>query len=827
MEVESPEVGHVGSQHGLLSKTRRKRWRNALTGLAVVGVIVIVSIVLIATYAGNEDKPEVLKSTEQLRTITLEEFVEYKLVPSKFNGTWISGSEVMYKSKKNSPVVFDFKTNIERPLTRFSNEVLKDSFQHDISPDKKYLLVASQMQKVYRHTFLATYNVIDLETGVTTPVWIPNVDLQLCAWSTVGNALVFVFANNIYYKPNATDKKVLQITTDGVNETLYHGIPDWVYEEEVLSSNSAMWFSPSGENLAFASFNDSETQIMTIPYYGPPGNLQFQYPRELHIRYPKPGTPNPQVSLRVINLTSAGDAKTINEGLISIPAPVNTVTNDHILAAVTWASDTELVAVWMNRVQNVAVITTCDISSGKAGACSKLLQISEPSGWVDIFSPPHFPKTNPSSSSMVLILPQDVGTGESADSYRHVTRVDQKAGENPVITSLSLGKMSVTEIIEWDDKNGIIYFMGTAEGDSAQRHLYRVADKIPPEPVECMTCGVKNAVTSSSFKSWGNNPNCSYNSVSFSKDYSLYSLYCGGPQIPEVSIWTKNGERLLTWEKNMGLHSLLENREVPQTMRMQVPLPGGLEAEVLLRLPSKVDKSGTTKYPMIVYVYGGPDTNQVNERFTADWGTYLATNRSIIYASIDARGSGLRGHKLLYSVYRRLGSIEVEDQINVTRYLQKTFPFIDSKRTAIWGWSYGGYATGMALAKDKDNVFRCGISVAPVTDWAYYDTIYTERYMGLPTLEDNIQGYAKSNLNHLATKIRGKEYLLVHGTLDDNVHFQQSMMLSRVLETRDILFQQLTYPDEEHGLTGVHLHLYHSIEHFLNQCLMLPTNSTA
>ncbi|XP_046398463.1 venom dipeptidyl peptidase 4 isoform X2 [Ischnura elegans] len=705
--------------------------------------------------------------------------------------------------------------------------VINEASQHILSPDKKYLLVARQTQKVYRHSLLATYNVIDLDTGLIASVWIPNVDLQLCMWSTVGNALVFVFANNIYYKPNAANKKVIQITTDGVNETIYNGIPDWVYEEEVLGSNSALWFSPSGESLAFASFDDSDTQIMTIPYYGPPGNLQFQYPRELHIRYPKPGTPNPRVTLRVVNLTSAINAPTMNDALIPVPAPVDLVTMDHILAAATWASNTELVAVWMNRVQNTAVITSCDISSGKEMACAKLLQSSEPGGWLELFSPPLFPKTKPGTSSMVLILPQKVGVGEDASNYMHVSRVDQRPGARPLITALSRGKMSVREIIQWDDKNGDIYFTATAEGDSAQRHLYRVKDKIPPEAAVCMTCGVKNDASSNAYKLWGDNLNCSYNSVSLSEDNSLYALYCGGPQIPEVSIWTKEGERVLTWEKNMGLHTLLENREVPEKMRLKVPLPGGLDAEVALRLPPNMDKSGTTKYPMVVLVYGGPNTNQVNDRFEADWGTYLVTNRSVIYASIDARGSGLRGDKLLYSVYRNLGSFEVEDQINVTRYLQKAFPFIDSNRTAIWGWSYGGYATGMALAKDSENVFRCGISVAPVTDWAYYDTMYTERYMGLPTPQDNLKGYARSNLNHLAPKLRGKDYLLVHGTLDDNVHYQQSMMLSRVLQTSDILFQQLTYPDEEHGLTGVHLHLYHSMEHFLNECLRLPTNSSA
>ncbi|KAG8229724.1 hypothetical protein J437_LFUL007899 [Ladona fulva] len=681
----------------------------------------------------------------------------------------------MYKNENNTAYVYDFKTNEARPLTLLNDQVITNSYQQDLSPDKNYLLVANNVQKVYRHSFLAKYDVIDLKKGSVMPVLDSNVSLQLCIWSTSGNALVIVYENNIYYKPTVSESRVIKLTADGIRERIYNGIPDWVYEEEVFGSNSAIWFSPLGENLAFASFNDSNTQVMNIPYYGPPGNLQYQYPREIHLRYPK------------IQLYKVKDNK--------------------------------------------------------------------------------------------------------------------------------------------------------------------ISKDVEPE-MNCITCGVINEVAKNYSVPWGLNYNCSHNSISFSKDHSFYSMYCGGPQIPEVSIFTKDGNRVTTWEQNSALHALLANKAVPERMRLKVPLPGDLEAQVQLWLPPSMDKSGKTKYPMIPgtpnpqvylnvvnlkgaddtmmqliripppienvtndhilsavtwasenevvsvwmnrvqniaiilscnYMPGkeinckkllqvsepngwvdiftppsfpkngngsssmvlvlpqeveddkkgsdyfrhvtrvdqtpeGPDTNSVTERFTADWGTYMATNRSVIYAAIDGRGSGNNGNKLLFANYRNLGTVEIEDQINVTRYLQKTYPFIDNERTVIWGWSYGGYAAGMALVKDDTNVFKCGISVAPVTDWAYYDTIYTERYMGLPTMEDNIQGYARSDLNGKAERLRGKEYLLVHGTLDDNVHFQHAMMLVKILVAKDIYFQQLNYPDEEHGLTGVRPHLYHSLERFLDQC---------
>ncbi|PNF24642.1 hypothetical protein B7P43_G00739 [Cryptotermes secundus] len=224
---------------------------------------------------------------------------------------------------------------------------------------------------------------------------------------------------------------------------------------------------------------------------------------------------------------------------------------------------------------------------------------------------------------------------------------------------------------------------------------------------------------------------------------------------------------------------------------------------------------------MLVYVYGGPNSVQISDAFTLGWGAYLTTNRSIIYALIDGRGSGLKGDDMKFSVYRRLGSVEIEDQILVTITLQSRFPYIDQTRTAIWGWSYGGYATAMTLAIDRLAIFKCGASVAPVTSWIYYDSIYTERYMGLPSLEDNQQGYNNSDVTRLVENFRGKQFYLLHGNADDNVHYLQAMELSRALELANILFRQQSYPDENHSLRSVLLHVYTSMDQFWAQCFDL------
>jgi len=270
---------------------------------------------------------------------------------------------------------------------------------------------------------------------------------------------------------------------------------------------------------------------------------------------------------------------------------------------------------------------------------------------------------------------------------------------------------------------------------------------------------------------------------------------------------------------NADLRTRLENKALPTTEELEVPIPGGFMAKVRLYLPPNMDRN--LKYPLLIDVYAGPDSQKLTQDYKVDWGTYLSSSQNYIYASIDGRGSGRQSNELKFAVNRNLGAAEILDQISVTKFLVENLPFIDGNKTAIWGWSYGGYATAMALGKDSENVFKCGISVAPVTSWLYYDTIYTERYMGLPTEADNWANYnASSVMNHIEN-IRSKQFLLVHGNADDNVHFQQSMMLARQLEKDDVMFSQLSYPEENHGINGpgMRRHLYHSIERFLNrQC---------
>ncbi|XP_014205083.1 venom dipeptidyl peptidase 4 isoform X2 [Copidosoma floridanum] len=768
--------------------------------LTAVLLVLVVTLTAAAVLTGASARDASRSEAPGPSGISLEEWLDGSLSTKSFNGTWLSGDEILYEDEGGNLMIFNASSRQRRKVLDISNTPLITSFYHQFSADRKYLLLAFNYQRLFRHTFLAQYKIVNLETLQETLLSDnESTGLQLAVWAPQGNGLVYVFQSNIYYRPQAELPNNYQITTNGAFGKIYNGIPDWVYEEEVFSSNKAVWFSPSGTKLAFGHFDDSHTLIMNIPYYGFPG-LTFQYPSAIPIYYPKSGTQNPTVKLFYVDLEEVIRG---NVSLTEIECPHKLSFSERILASVSFPTDHLVTAIWMNRVQNQAYFHTCDVVHRN---CTTALEYKERNGWVEQFVPPLF---NRDGTAFVLILPQKQG---NRGDWRHAVMVSDATSSYPKVTALTNGLFVVTEIVAWDEDNHYVYYLATSERDPAQKHLYRVSalDRNRGSP-DCLSCNIKSENDGSY---------CLYNSAEFSKDNSHYVLTCAGPGIPEITIHNRNSTKLFTWESNKPIAELIAEKARPIVKRFTVPVPGGFEAQVKMLLPPNADLSGKTKYPMLVYVYGGPDTNEVTEKFNIDWGTYLVTNKSVIYASIDGRGTGLKGNAMMFAVYRNLGTVEVMDQVNVTRYIQNNFGFVDRTRTAIWGWSYGGYATGMALAMDLDGIFKCGLSVAPVTDWTLYDSVYTERFMGLPNAADNLAGYDQSLLLNKVDNIRSKGYYLIHGTLDDNVHYQQSMLLAKMLEQKDILFRQQTYTDETHDIARMRLHLYHSMEKFLDECFI-------
>uniref|UniRef100_V5G0L2 Seprase n=1 Tax=Anoplophora glabripennis TaxID=217634 RepID=V5G0L2_ANOGL len=290
------------NQELIMSKSKRKKRAWIITGVivAIIVALAIAAIVLLVTGGGEGDNGD----TPAQESLNLEDYLSGKFVPNTFNATWTSGTELLYRDSDDNLVLLNMENSTSKILLDSTDNVLLTAFDYHLSGDGLYLLVAYNYQKLYRHSFKAQYQIIDINTGSKYDLMASNQSVQLVAWAPVGNALIYVYENNIYYKSSATSEDSVTITS--TSNFVTNGIPDWVYEEEVFSSNKALWFSPDGTKLAFGRFNDTQVPVMVIPVYGEPGSMLFQYPRANLIKYPKAGTTNPTVTLHVVTLSNPG-----------------------------------------------------------------------------------------------------------------------------------------------------------------------------------------------------------------------------------------------------------------------------------------------------------------------------------------------------------------------------------------------------------------------------------------------------------------------------------------------------------------------------------------
>ncbi|XP_031343861.1 venom dipeptidyl peptidase 4-like isoform X2 [Photinus pyralis] len=611
--------------------------------------------------------------------------------------------------------------------------------------------------------------------------------LQTAQWAPQGIGLVYIFENNIYYVATISDiPKPRQITKDGATGIIFNGVPDWVYEEEVLGSGSALWFSPNGKYLAFGSFDDQRVLDYHYMVYGTPGDIKDLYPTVVSLKYPKVGTNNPTVKVKYVNLEDPSSKVSELREII----PTHVVSSDYILQDVAWANDTNVVAVSLNRLQNVAAVFGCNILNQ---FCYEMYTSRQDGGWLEVKMP-----TIINNGANYLILSAEP---EGNDFYQHMSIVYGRDVSQK--QRLTFGRRVVNSIYGFDEERSLIYYWGTANDKPYHRHVY--VYNLTGNTENCLSCDMETPEGL-----------CEVASASFSKKFSYVAQICSGPGPKVVQVQNLESRKYFVWENNTIVRERLAKKLRPIRKTLKVPLIGGLYATVRLLLPPTLNKKENKKYPLIVNVYAGPNSNRVVNTYSQGIENYFVTNHSYIYAYIDGRGSGNNGNTLLFQIYRRLGTVEIEDQIEVTRYLQNKYKYIDADKTAIWGWSYGGFAALLALLRDTRNVFKLAIAVAPVTSFLYYDTIYTERYMGLPTEDDNAVGYQNADIMTQVEGLRNKLFHIFHGNADDNVHYQQSMMLAKVLERADIRFFQQSYPDEAHSLIHVHRHLFHTMSKFFD-----------
>ncbi|KAM8722667.1 dipeptidyl peptidase 4-like isoform 2-T2 [Acanthopagrus schlegelii] len=735
--------------------------------LAVFGVAVVVILIAVPTAIFlNKDT-----DGGNQRSFTLEDVFNNTLKPRSYNLRWISDHEYLHKSQGSVTIHNAASGNSSEFLSKATFDQVQ-AYDYQLSADRKYVAFMSNYTKLWRHSYTATYSLYDLDNNKFLTSDILH-EVQYFSWAPVGNKLAYVLDYNVYVK-STPESKPVQVTFNGEYNVILNGIPDWVYEEEMFSSHQGFWWSPGGKHLAYIETNDTEVHLIEYTWYG-----DGQYPRTVQIPYPKPGTPNPVVKLFVVDTDNVTD---ITE--VVVPATWKG-SSEHYLATVTWVTDERIAVQWLKRLQQHLILQIYNLT-GSTWSLNENLEVNNPTGWVGRFSPPE-PVFATDKNSYYLLK-------SNTDGYKHIHHV--VAGKATPITS---GEWEVIDILKVTADS--VYYSSNQEGGRpGGRNVYKWTKQGTRNPNTCLTCALQGE-------------DCLYNSAYFSHDASFYRMSCSGPGIPIYSIIdNRNNKEKKVLENNEDFKGLISEKAMPTMLRDKIKLYG-FDLWYQMYLPPGFDKS--KKYPLLIDVYGGPCSQKADYIYRVGWSSYLASTEKIIVASFDGRGSGFQGDKLMHAIYKRLGTYEVEDQIRAAREFID-MGFIDKDRVAIWGWSYGGYVTSMVLGAGS-GVFKCGMAVAPVSKWYYYDSIYTERYMMQPS--ENKAFYENSTVTERAKNFHSVQYLLVHGTADDNVHFQQAAEISEALVEEQVDFEAMWYTDKDHGLEGeAYEHLYTHMTHFLQRC---------
>ncbi|NXV25960.1 DPP4 peptidase, partial [Rissa tridactyla] len=734
------------------------------------------------------------------RTYTLQNYLNNDYKYKTHNLQWISGNQYLHKTANGDVLRVDAATGTSSVV--LANTTL-DKYKATtviLSPDQKFALLQYSYTKLWRHSYTASYHIYDFSSSsILDDGLLPN-DTQYISWSPVGHKLAFVWQNNVYIKASPTASPV-RITENGEENKIFNGIPDWVYEEEMFGTHSALWWSPNGDFVAYAAFDDTQVPVIEYSFYS---EDTLQYPKTIRIPYPKAGATNPTVRFFIVDTRSL---PVVRSAEISPPAEIGS--GDHYLSVVTWVTDERICLQWLRRIQNFSVLTVCDFENATGNwSCPREKQFTEESttGWIGRFQP-SVPRFAPDNATYYKVF-------SNADGYKHIHRINGSQGPVPI----TAGKWEVISI-EAVTNNFLYYISNENGGRPGGRNLYKVLLESSPDSTKCVSCDL-------------NQERCQYYSVSFSKDAQYYQLDCLGPGLPVSTLHRSSDDGVLRYlENNTELENSLKDIQMP-SKKIETIRVGGYDLWYQMILPPHFDSS--KKYPLLLDVYAGPCSQKVDFTFRISWATYLASTEQIIVASFDGRGSGYQGDEIMHAINRRLGTYEVEDQIEAARKFSE-MGFVDKNRIAIWGWSYGGYVTSMVLGSGS-GVFKCGIAVAPVSRWQYYDSgfvvclfvflitdsIYTERYMGLPIASDNLNNYNSSTVMARAEKFKQVEYLLIHGTADDNVHFQQAAQISKALVDAEVDFQAMWYTDKDHAISGqAHKHIYTHMSYFIKQCFSL------
>ena len=651
----------------------------------------------------------------------------------------------------------EYNKNHAKPLPIFSS--------YAFSADESLILLECDFEPLYRHSGVSNYYLYYVAENSFTLIS-ANGKQRLTTLSPDGKMIAFVRDNNLFMM-DLESLEETQITFDGKINEIINGTTDWVYEEEFAITQGFYW-SPDSKKIAFYRFDESKVKEFTMQYWG------GLYPDNYTYKYPKAGEDNSVVDVLIYDLASAKTFK-LNIGS----------ENDQYIPRIKWTQDANTLAVMrMNRLQNNMELL---LANATTGALSTLYSEKD-EAYVEV----------PDTWMFLQDGKNWIITSEK-DGFNHIYMYDMNGN---LVRQITSGNYDVTGVCGIDEKKGTIYFTSHESGainvdlymiDFKGKKKICLNDNIGTQKAPKYQLGTYNATFSNGCKYY-------IRTYSNANQPNLYTLH------------DSKGTLINTLQDNAALKQTMTEYGTGHKEFGSYTTSNGTELNYYLVLPADFDSSKT--YPLFIYVYGGPGNQQVTNRYGGSdyYWHHMLTQKGYVVACFDGRGTGGRGAAFKKQTYKNLGKMECEDAIETAKYFgQKSW--IDASRIGIFGWSFGGYLSSLSILKGND-VFKSAIAVAPVTTWRYYDNIYTERFLQRP--QDNPQGYDENSPINFADQLKGN-YLLIHGTGDDNVHFQNALDLVTALHNANKQFEFRAYPNKNHSIYGgnTRLNLYELMTDFI------------
>jgi len=670
-------------------------------------------------------------------------------------------SVLNFENRTSQIDIYDYKTlTKQKTLVNSANiDAITFFVDYTFSDDETKVLLATDVESIYRRSSLGKYYIFDTKTNQTRLV--SEEKIQEPTFSPDGSKVAYGLNNNIYVK-DLTTNKTTQVTMDGEKNKIINGITDWVYEEEFSFVRAFEWNAASNK-IAFIRFDETEVPEFSMDLYG-----KDLYQTQQVFKYPKAGEANSVVSLHIYDLNAA-QIKALH---------LDKSYSDFYIPRIKWTNEPNVLsAQYTNRHQNELDVWFIDAESLKGN-----LVLSETDkAYVDVT----FNLTFLNDNSFIW-------TSEK-DGYNHIYHY---AKDGTLINQVTSGNWEVTDYYGYDVSSNSIFYQSTEDG-SINRAVYSINLNSKNKKQLSQKTGT--------------------NSAAFSADFSYFiNTYSSATTAPEYTLNnSKSGKVIKSIKDNEALQQKLNGYKVSPKKFSTISINGN-DLNMWMITPADFDEHKT--YPLFMYQYSGPGSQQVANQWNSsnDYWYELLAQKGYIVACVDGRGTGFKGADFKKVTQNQLGKYELEDQIAAAKSLGER-PYIDADHIGIWGWSFGGYLSSAALFKANDT-FSMAIAVAPVSNWKFYDTIYTERYMTTP--QENESGYDDNSPINFVDGLEG-DFLLVHGTGDDNVHVQNTMRLVEALVQADKDFDLMIYPDRNHGIYGgnTRLHLYKKMTKFIDESL--------